>query len=154
MSEMIGGTTGYYSTWGKCRMPIMKASLLYTSSFNNFFTNYGWVSLEGSLFRVQSWAYLSPWTDGSGNPQFEIVGPFANPSGFTTEGFEISSVNYNPTGTYNSNLLDDVEVQAYWVGRTVFIDSSSYAMTYAGLDGLAGTFQGISPSTNVVGFDL
>ena len=115
------------------------------------------MSQANTFFRASSWPYLVSWTDGSGNPQVEFVGPHSNPGpGGPTPStvFKVGSINYDPANTYSQNLLDDVEVQNYWVGQNVIIDSVSYSMAYVALDGLVGTSQTITASYAVDSFDL
>jgi len=153
MGVMIGGSDGY-STWGRCRTPILKP-VLWTAGSHNFTAN-AFFSQAYTFFRASSWAYLNFWTDGSGNTQVEFVGPIAQPGAPypASPAFKVSSINYDPFGALSSNLLDDVEVQNYWVGRNVVIDASTYTMSYSALDGLAGSFQSITTSSDVVSFDL
>ena len=155
MGFVIGGSD-QYSTWGRCRTPIFRP-LSSTQGSHNLFTSNAFISQANTFFRASSWFYLYNWTDGSGNPQIEFVGPYASPGpGGPTplSVFKIGSLNSDPLGTYSQNLLDDVEVQNYWVGRTVVIDSVSYTMDYSALDGVQGNFQSITPSNAVDSFDL
>jgi hypothetical protein len=154
MGVLIGATEGN-STWGRCRSPILKPYQFILGG-HNLTDIYGWVSQANTFFRVGSWPYFQTWTDGGGNTQVEIVGPQATPSPAfgLSAGFKVSSINYDPTGAYSPNLLDDVEVQGYWVGRSVVIDAATYTMAYAALDGVAASAQTITPSSAVVSFDL
>jgi hypothetical protein len=94
--------------------------------------------------------------DSDGNVNVEVVGPQATPSSPFPPAiaFKVSSINYDPTAAYTPNLLDDVEVQSYWVGRDVVIDGTTYTMAYSALDGVNGSFQSITSSTDVDSFDL
>ena len=153
MGFMIGGSDEH-STWGRCRTPILKPTLWVAGSHS--FTANAFVSQANTFFRSASWAGLNFWTDGSGNTQVEYVGPIAQPGAPfpASSAFKVSSINYDPFGTLSPNLLDDVEVQNYWAGRDVLIDASTYSMAYSALDGLAGSFQSITTSSDVVSFDL
>jgi hypothetical protein len=154
MGFLIGASEGN-STWGRCRSPILKPYQFILGAHN--LTNiYGWVSQANTFFRVGSWPYLNTWTDSDGNTHVEVVGPQATPSSPfpPSTAFKICSINNDPYEAYTPNLLDDVEVQAYWVGRDVVIDASTYAMAYSALDGVTGSFQAITSSNDVISFDL
>ena len=51
--------------------------------------------------------------------------------------------------------MDDQEIQSYWVGRDVTLDSGVEVMTYDALDGTTANYQTVSnTATDVVSFDL
>jgi hypothetical protein len=154
MGVLIGATEAN-STWGRCRSPILKPYQFILGA-HNLTDIYGWVSQANTFFRVDSWPYFQTWLDSDGNVNVEVVGPQATPSSPFPPAiaFKVSSINYDPTAAYTPNLLDDVEVQSYWVGRDVVIDGTTYTMAYSALDGVNGSFQSITSSTDVDSFDL
>ena len=159
MGFVIGGSDEF-STWSKCRTPIFKG---YLGAVGNSAGDHNFSGASDALmtqantfFRCAYHFYLESWTTPGGTTGTGWYGPFA----FPTSVFPVSSQFYvgayepNPNEVYAPNLLDDVEVQAYWVGRNVQIDASTYAMDYVALNGVMGSFQTISPSSSVISFDL
>lgn len=150
------GATDEYSTWGRNRTPIFSTYFGLQFGAHNLTATDGWASQSNSFFRCASWPYLISWIDPDGLTQTGFVGPYAFPGNPfpTSSSFYVGAFNTDPIEPYAPNLLDDVEVQAYWVGRNVVIDSTTYSMAYSALNGVTGSFQTITPSADVVSFDL
>lgn len=154
------GATDEFSTWGKCRTPIFNGylgSVGNPAGDHNFSgASDAWMSQANTFFRCAYHYYLEGWDDGSGIIRVGWYGPFAFPAVpfVSSNQFFIGAYDPDHNQTYAPNLLDDVEVQAYWVGRNVQIDASTYSMDYSALNGVTGSFQTISPSNNVISFDL
>jgi len=157
MGFVIGGTDAF-STWGRCRTPIFDGYLGAVGANggeHNLSASAAWMTQANTFFRCAYHFYLEPWTTpgGSGTGWY---GPFAFPTSVfpVSTQFYVGAYEPNPDETYAPNLLDDVEVQAYWVGRDVLIDATTYSMDYVALNGVTGSFQTITSSTEVISFDL
>lgn len=159
MGFVIGGSATY-STWGRCRTPIFNSVAgISTINAHNYVASDGFAPVNGGFFRCSAWVSTYNWTDSGGSPQTAFIGPIGNafnqsgppPQGF----FWVGAVNADPAETYGPNNLDDVEVQAYWVGRDVVLDSGTNAMSYSALNGVNGSFQSVGGSTStILSFDL
>jgi hypothetical protein len=160
MGFVIGGTDEF-STWSKCRTPIYKG---YLGAVGNSAGDHNFSGASDALmteastfFRCAYHFYLEPWTSVGGFSGVAWYGPFANPASFfplPSTQFFVGAYEPNPDNPYAYNNLDDVEVQAYWVGRSVVIDTGTYAMAYSALNGVNGSSQTIASSTEVISFDL
>lgn len=155
MGVMIG-SSGEFSTWGRCRTPIYKTYFDYTGGSHNAVSAAGWASQAMTFFRCANWPAFVSWVDSGGVPQTGIQGAIAYPGPPfpSSVAFYLGGFNTDPSEPYAPNYLDDVEVQNYWVGRDVVIDSTTYAMSYSALNGVTGSFQTITPSASVTSFDL
>ena len=109
-----------------------------------------------TFFRCAYHYYLEGWITVGGFSGVAWYGPFAFPTTVfaPSNNFFVGAYDPNPDNPYAYNNLDDVEIQAYWVGRDVLIDSTTYTMAYSALNGVNGSFQTVSPSTTVISFDL
>jgi hypothetical protein len=161
MGEVIGGSDAF-STWGKCRTPIFKsyhgATGPGTSNGGNHNlqgTN-GYLTQKYTFFRCARHWTVSFWDDGSGIPRTQFNGPFAfpNPPFPPTTQFLVGAYDPDMAEVYAPHFLDDVEIQAAWVGRGVVIDGSTYSMDYSALNGETGSAQTITSSAAVISFDL
>ena len=155
------GTTDANSTWGKNRTPIFRSTHGATgagsASFgHNLTANDGWGTENYTYFRCSQHWTRSFWTDSSGNIRTQWNGPFAFPAPPfpPNTGFLVGAFDPDMAEFYAPNYLDDVEVQASWVGRNVVIDAATYTMSYSALNGVMGSFQTITPSASVISFDL
>jgi hypothetical protein len=158
MGEIIGGSNSF-STWGICRTPIFDGYLGAVGANggdHNLSASAAWMTQANTFFRCASHYYLEAWSTPGGGSGVGWYGPFAFPTSVfpVSTQFFVGAYEPNPDEVYAPNLLDDVEVQAYWVGRNVQIDAASYAMDYVALNGVTGSFQTITPSASVVSFDL
>jgi hypothetical protein len=155
MGVLIGASSGN-STWGRYRTPIFSTYFGYQAGSHNLIAMDGWASEANTFFRCAQWVTQVSWVDSGGIPQTGYNGPLAFPgSPFpSTTYFLIGGYNTDPAEPYAPNYLDDVEVQNVWVGRDVVIDSTTYAMSYSALNGVTGSFQTITSSSDVVSFDL
>ncbi len=158
MGFVIGGTDEF-STWSKCRTPIYKG---YLGAVGNSAGDHNFSGASDALmteantfFRCAYHFYLLPWTSATASG-VGWYGPFANPASFfpASTQFFVGAYDQDPDEPYAPNNLDDVEVQAYWVGRSVVIDTGTYAMAYSALNGVNGSSQTIASSTEVISFDL
>lgn len=152
------GDSAENSTWGKNRTPIFSTYLGISSDSgnHNLVASDGWAAESGSFFRCAQWWEFTFWTDSGGTSQTGWLGPFAFPgSPFPLLSvFYVGAYNTDPAEPYAPNFLDDDEVQAVWVGRDVVIDSFTYSMSYSALNGVTGSSQSITPSADVISFDL
>jgi hypothetical protein len=156
MGVLIGATADN-STWGKNRTPIFSTYFAWQLASHNLICTDGFAPENGGFFRAARWPELAFWTDPLGATQTSWLGAFAYPGSPlpTSIQFFIGGFNVDPADAYAPNYLDDVEVQAHWVGRNVVLDpSGTYAMDYAALNGVNGSFQTVSPSNDVLSFDL
>lgn len=159
MGELIGDSANY-STWGRCRTPIFNSTVgISIINAHNYVATDGFFPANGGLFRCSAWVSQYTWIDGGGTTQTAYVGTIGN--AFNQAGppatgfFWVGASNADPAEAYGPNNLDDVEVQAYWVGRDVVLDSGTNAMAYAGLNGVNGSFQSVGgTTTTIVSFDL
>lgn len=158
MGELIGNTEAY-STWGRCRTPIFNSTVgLGVINAHNCVANDGFFPANGGLFRCSSWVYQYNW-DSGGTTETAFVGAIGNafnqagppPAGY----FWVGAANADPAEAYAPNNLDDVEVQAYWVGRDVVLDSGTNVMAYVALNGVNASFQTVgATTTSILSFDL
>jgi hypothetical protein len=159
MGFVIGGSDEF-STWSKCRTPIFNGYLgaVGNSAGDHNFSGASdaWMTQANTFFRCAYHYYLEGWVDGAGITHTGWYGPFAHPSVPNTPStlFYVGAYDPDPSPTYSPNLLDDVEVQGYWVGRDVLIDAVTYAMDYVALNGVTASAQTITSSTAVISFDL
>jgi hypothetical protein len=155
MGVLIGASETN-STWGRCRTPIFSTYFGVRLAGHNLEATDGWASEANTFFRCGQWVTSVVWIDGGGLPQSGLNGPMAFPgSPFpASTGFVVGAYNTDPAETYAPNYLDDVEIQATWVGRDVVIDAATYTMAYSALNGVTGSFQTITSSTDVISFDL
>ena len=158
MGEVIGGSNSF-STWGICRTPIFDGYLGAVGAnggAHNLSASAAYMTQANTFFRCASHYFLENWIDGDGLTRTAWYGPFAFPTSTfpASPQFYVGAFDANPDEVYAPNLLDDVEIQAYWVGRSVQIDAASYAMDYVALNGVNGSFQTIAPSASVISFDL
>lgn len=150
------GASATYSTWGRCRTPIFKTYLTWTGGSHNLICSDGWASQANNFFRCANWPQIVSWVDSGGIPQSGTQGAIAYPGPPlpSSTAFYLGGFNTDPSEPYAPNYLDDVEVQAYWVGRDVVIDATTYTMAYSALNGVTGSFQTITSSASVISFDL
>ena len=155
MGVLIGSSDAN-STWGRCRTPIFSTYFGLRLATHNLEATNGWASEANTFFRCAQWVTSVSWIDSGGIPQSGYNGPLAFPgSPFpASTAFYIGGYNTDPAETYAPNYLDDVEIQETWVGRDVVIDATTYTMDYDALNGVTGSFQTITSSTDVVSFDL
>ena len=155
MGYMIG-ETDEFSTWGRCRTPIFKSYQAWTQGTHNLISSSAFTTQANTFFRCALGPLLESWIDGDGNTRTAFVGAFAfpGPPFPASPAFYVGPYDYDPDETYAPHHLDDVEIQGYWVGRNVQIDSNNYAMAYVALNGVNGSFQTITPASNVIAFDL
>ena len=155
---VVIGASDAFSTWGRCRTPIFNTYFGATGAnagAHNLTASQGYVSQANTFFRCAQHWYLDLWDDGTGTIQTAWYGPFAfpGPPFPASTSFIVGALNAEP-GPYAPNFLDDVEIQAYWVGRNVVIDATTYTMDYSALNGVYGSFQTITASASVISFDL
>lgn len=157
MSYAIIGETEAFSTWGKCRGVLYKTTtgLGGGNTHSLVATSDSWKTIDGTFFRMAEWPKIVPiYPDVTA-----ITGPYAFASGAPGTGFgSWSLAGYNfvdPSMGYAPHNLDDKEIQATWVGRTVTLNSGNLAMAYSALNGTTGAGQS-APDTSsyVVSFDL
>jgi hypothetical protein len=152
------GDSDAFSTWARCRTPIFNTYFGATGGnpgLHNLTASQGYVTQANTFFRcAQPW-YIETYEVSPGTFETGWYGPFAfpGPPFPTSNQFWVGAINPDPFAPYKPNLLDDVEIQAYWVGRNVVIDATTYTMSYSALDG-TGSFQTISLSASVISFDL
>jgi hypothetical protein len=150
------GSSDEHSTWGRNRTPIFSTYFGIAGGSHNNEASDGWSSQANTFFRCSRWWQAVFWTDSGGSPQTGYVGALAFPgSPFSaSSAFLVGGYNTDPAEAYAPNYLDDVEIQNVWVGRDVVIDSTTYAMAYSALNGVTGSFQTITSSSDVISFDL
>jgi hypothetical protein len=154
MGVMIGASADN-STWGKNRTPIFSTYFAWQLASHNLICTDGFSPENGGFFRAARWPDFTFWTDSGGTSQVGVVGAMAYPGApISGSQFYIGGFNTDPAEPYAPNFLDDVEVQAYWVGRDVVLDSGTYSMAYVALNGVTGSFQTVAASNDVLSFDL
>ena len=154
MGVVIGqDTSGATSTWGSLRGVIYNTTTgLSLIASHNLVATDAFTPTDGGLFRSACWPYYT--TSGS---NFAISGAFAFATNNGTTGyFSVKGYNYDGSvDTYAPHNMDDQEIQSYWVGRDVTLDSGVEVMTYDALDGTTANYQTVSnTATDVVSFDL
>ncbi len=153
------GETDAFSTWGRCRTPIYRGYLGAVGAGggeHNLSASDALMTQANTFFRCAYHYYLEGWTTPGGTSGVAWYGPFANPANPfpPSTQFFVGAYEPNPDNPYAYNNLDDVEIQAYWVGRDVLIDATTYSMDYVALNGVTGSFQTITSSSAVISFDL
>lgn len=163
MGEVIGqATSGAYSTWAQLRCPLIGAYDQWDkyvgpgSIAHNLVIDSGYYPDGGLFVRVDEWPKTITWFDTNTDPHTEYYGPIVG----YQDGFGISmsyisigayDANWNDTNnpryTSVNNLLDQQDIDDFFVGLTVTYSSGTVTTT-------ADAFENVPPTTPWYGQDI